>query len=69
MYSNIVSWAWGILANNILPLEIMPILFDGYFEANDPAISRPVAPPPTTRIDSASITLFLASCVYNNRSA
>jgi len=47
----------------------MPILFYGYFSAKRPAVSRPVVPPPTTRIDFASITLFLASYVYNNLSA
>jgi len=59
----------GIFANNTLALEIMPILFYGYFSANRPAVSKPVAPPPTTRIDFDSITLFLASYVYSNRSA
>lgn len=68
-YSYIVSWALGILANNILALEMMPILFVGFFSANNPAVSSPVAPPPTTRIDSASMTFFLASYVYNNLSA
>jgi len=48
---------------------MMPILFVGFFSANNPAVSSPVAPPPTTRIDSASMTFFLASYVYNNLSA